>query len=89
MRPALAVVNGAPDDVTIAVVETARRLGVAVGVEAWDVGGDQLGSEAHLVRLGELISASTGGSADLATDDKQMEEMITAAGPIVAWNGIR
>ena len=86
MRPALAIVNGASDDITNAVVETARRFGIVIGMEAWDSSGERLGSEAHLERLDGLVGASTGGSVALATDEKQIEDMVAAAGPIVAWN---
>ena len=78
------IVAFAADDVTNAVVETARRLGIVFGVEAWESSGERLGSEAHLERLDGLVGANTGGSVVLATDERQIEDMVAAAGPIVA-----
>jgi hypothetical protein len=85
LRPALAVVDGPLDDVSRAVIETAARLGVAIGVEAWCAEGDELWPDAHLERLSALINAGVGGVATLSTNDSQIEDMIAAAGQIVAW----
>jgi hypothetical protein len=83
LRRALAVVDGPLDDLSRAVVEEAARSGVAVGVEAWQEGGDELRPEAHRARLAEL--AWSGGAVTLATDGRQLDEMVGVAGPVRAW----
>jgi hypothetical protein len=85
MRPALAVVDGPLDDISGAVIDTAARLGISIGVEAWSADGDWLRPDAHLQRLGPLVSAGFGGAHALCTGEKQIEDMIVAAGPIIAW----
>jgi hypothetical protein len=83
-RPGLAVVDGPVDPRTLAVVEQAARLGVTISVEAWHAGGESLDPDEHLARL----AARTGGGDDvttLATDHRQLEEMIAVAGPVRAW----
>ena len=83
-RPALAVVDGPPDDHTRAVREQGMRLGMPIALEAWHEDGEPLGADAHLTRLATLA----GGRPDvvsLATDGHQLAEMIAVAGPIRAW----
>jgi hypothetical protein len=83
-RPGLAVVDGPVDRRTLAVLEQAERLGFTIGVEAWHAEGDSLDPDAHLARL----AARTGGRDDvttLATDHRQLQEMIAVAGPVRAW----
>ena len=83
-RPGLAVVDGPVDGRTLAVLEQAARLDVTIGVEAWQAEGDSLDPDAHLARL----AAGTGDGDDvatLATDHRQLEEMIAVAGPVRAW----
>jgi hypothetical protein len=85
-RPALAVVDGAETDAATAeVVEAAGRLGVAVPVECWDPGGPELGPEAHVDRVRRAVAADRSTVLPLATDARQLDEMVDVAGPIVAW----
>jgi hypothetical protein len=84
LRPALAVVNGPIDPQTQDVLEQARRLGVKLGVEAWEAGGPVLSPEAHRDRLQSLVGIS-GATVALATDENQLAEMVAAAGPLRAW----
>ncbi len=83
-RPALAVLDGPVDERTVAVLDQAQRLGITVGVEAWHAAGEALDPEAHLARVAALAS---GGDfvGTLATDDRQLEEMVAVAGPVRAW----
>jgi hypothetical protein len=85
LRRAVAVVDGPIDDLTTAVLEEAARRGLAVGVEAWQEGGEALGPEAHRARLEDLAQA--GGVVTLATDGRQLAEMVDVAGPVRAWTG--
>jgi thiamine pyrophosphate-dependent acetolactate synthase large subunit-like protein len=81
-RAVLAVVD--------AIVEVHERLldlaaahGVAVPVEVWSDDGEALDADAHGERLRDLVAV--GGRATLATDARQIAEMLEVAGPIVAW----
>jgi Thiamine pyrophosphate enzyme, central domain len=88
LRPALAVVDGGPGERTSAVLEEASRLGVGVGVEAWDEDSGPLDADQHLARLGVLVSGAAGtATSTLATDPRQLAEMLEAAGPVRAWTG--
>jgi len=85
-RPGLAVVDGPVDEATRAVLEQGARLGIPIGLEAWQPDGRALDADAHVVRLTALAA----GSADvvtLATDGHQLTEMIDVAGPVRAWTG--
>ncbi len=87
-RPALAVIDRADADATALVVDAAAALGVGVPVEAWDPDGDRLDADAHRERLRRLVLGGVpagGAPCTLATDPRQLSEMIGAAGPIVAW----
>lgn len=86
-RPALAVVDGPLSDLTIEVLHTARRLRVAVPVEAWGPDGDRLDAEQHTERVRRLAYGDEPAVASLAVDDSQLADMLDAAGPIIAWAG--
>jgi hypothetical protein len=88
LRPALAVVDGGGGERTGAVLAEASRLGVGIGMEAWDEDEAPSGAEQHLARLDVLVSGGPGAvQSTLATDPSQLAEMVEAAGPIRAWTG--
>ena len=85
-RPGLAVVDGPLDEATRAVLEQGALLGIPIGLEVWQPDGRAVDADAHVERLTALAS----GSADvvtLATDGRQLTEMIDVAGPVRAWTG--
>ncbi len=87
-RPALAVIDVGDAEPTGLIVDAAAGLGIRVPVEAWDPEGDRLDAEAHRERLRRLLLGGlpTGDRlCTLATDPRQLSEMIGVAGPIVAW----
>jgi hypothetical protein len=85
-QPALAVTDGPMDSATAAIVEAAAALGVRVPVEVWDPAGERLDAESHRRRLrGLLFGSGGGGLSTLATDPRQLGEMIDVAGAVVAW----
>jgi hypothetical protein len=84
-RPVLAVVDGL-GEVHERLLEVAARFGVPVPVEVWADDGDPLDAPAHHRRLADLVATRTGRSR-LATDPRQLAEMVDVAGPVVAWNG--
>lgn len=81
-RGVLAVVDQL-DGPTLQALETAARLGIAVPVEVWGPGAPALSAEAHESRLRAIVR--DGRQAAIATDPSQLDEMLAAAGPIVAW----
>jgi hypothetical protein len=86
-RPALAVLDGPVDDRTGSLLEVAARLGIGVGVEVWDPEGPTISSEEHSDRLRGLVLTSTQEIVRLRTDPHQLDHMLEAAGPIIAWQG--
>jgi thiamine pyrophosphate-dependent acetolactate synthase large subunit-like protein len=88
LRPALAVVDGGPGERGCAVMAEASRRGIGLGVEAWDDDEAPCGAEQHLARLGALVSGGFGpATSTLATDPRQLAEMVDVAGPVRAWTG--
>jgi hypothetical protein len=85
IRPALAVVDGPVDAQTEGVLEEATRLGVRIGVEAWEADGPVLSAEEHRSRLQTLVGPA-GGMGALATAEDQLAEMVAVAGPLRAWS---
>jgi hypothetical protein len=84
LRRGLAAVDGPLDGMTLAVLETAARLGIVIGIEAWETDGQVIEAEAHRHRLEGLIGRS-GGQATVMTDNRQLVEMTDVAGPVRAW----
>jgi hypothetical protein len=87
-RPALAVIDLAQAEATATVAAAAARRGIRVPVEAWHPDGDRLDADAHRERLRRLVLGGLpagDGICTLATDPRQLSEMIDVAGPIVAW----
>ena len=87
-RPALAVIDLAQAEATAEVAAAAATLGIRVPVEAWDPDGAPLDADAHRERLRRLLLGGVpagNGLCTLATDPRQLSEMIDVAGPIVAW----
>ena len=88
LRPALAVVDGAVGERGSAVLAEAARLGVGIGIEAWDSDGEPCGAGDHVARLDVLVSGQPGAvTSTLATESRQLTEMVDAAGPVRAWTG--
>jgi hypothetical protein len=54
-----------------------------VPVEVWADLGDAVDAPTHLARLRDLVRE--GGQSTIATDPTQLAEMLSAAGPIIAW----
>jgi thiamine pyrophosphate-dependent acetolactate synthase large subunit-like protein len=89
LRPALAVVDGGPGERGSAVLAEAARLGVGIGIEAWDEDEEPSTAEHHLARLENLVTplASAQLQSTVATNSSQLAEMVDAAGPVRAWTG--
>jgi thiamine pyrophosphate-dependent acetolactate synthase large subunit-like protein len=89
LRPALAVVDGGTGERGSAVLAEAARMGVGIGVEAWDEDEEPSTAEHHLARLENLVTPvpSAQLQSTVATDPSQLAEMVDAAGPVRAWTG--
>ncbi|MDV8071018.1 hypothetical protein R4P64_31360 [Rhodococcus sp. IEGM 1366] len=84
-RPVLAVLDRVPMHADVALLELADRLRVAVPVEAWVEDGDALDYTVHVERVCAAMHSSASSVMTLATDSRQLSEMIDIAGPVVAW----
>jgi len=84
-RAVLAAVDAPVRDEVSMVLETAARLGVDLPVEVWDPDGARLDAEAHRIRLARAALGGLHGTFSISTDPSQLDQMIDAAGPIVAW----
>jgi hypothetical protein len=89
LRPGLAVVDGGTGERGRAVLAEATRLGVGIGIEAWDEDGEPSKAGDHLARLEALVSPELPARIEstLATDPRQLAEMVDVAGPVRAWTG--
>lgn len=83
--PALAVVDAPLHDDVKLMLEAASRLGVGVAVEVWDPEGERVGADVHSERLGLAAAGTDQRISSVATDPRQLEQIVEVAGPIVAW----
>lgn len=84
-RPVLAVVDGPLDDAAQAVLACAQGWGIGLGVESWDPAGDVLDADLHRDRVTELIASGPTRVGTLATDPRQLHDLMEVAGPLSAW----
>lgn len=89
LRPALAVVDGGVGERGSAVLAEAARLGVGIGIEAWGEEEKPTTPDGHVARLDGLVSPMLPAQvvSTLATDPRQLGEMVDAAGAVRAWTG--
>ncbi len=87
-RPALAALDGSTEGgQTEALLETAARLGIGLGVEVWDPEGPGLSADEHRERLRRLAFSPEQEVQRIRTDPSQLDRMVEAAGSIIAWSG--
>jgi len=84
-RRALAVVDAPVSEKTHELLEAAAGLGVAVPVEVWLPDGERAGAGEHEARLRRAATGTVHGTFEIATRPGQIDAMIDAAGPVVAW----
>jgi hypothetical protein len=84
-RPVLVVVDGPLDDAAQALLSCAEGWGMGLGVESWDPGGDVLAADLHRDRVAELIAPGPTRVNTLATDPRQLQDLVEVAGPVSAW----
>jgi hypothetical protein len=87
-RKVLAVIDGMPSVVTRRLVELADALGLGFAIEAWSAAGDVVDPDTHLERLARVAVAPRSEIVTLAPAAWQLDRIVQAAGPVVAWNGL-
>jgi thiamine pyrophosphate-dependent acetolactate synthase large subunit-like protein len=87
--PAIAVTTEPMGYVTLAVLELATELGAALVVDVWSAGGPVRRAGDHLAQL-QAASREPGVSIiDVPVDASLTRKLVEAAGPVVAWGGLR
>lgn len=89
-RPVLLVADDPLDEPTLNVLAAAEERHAGFGVELWGAGGPRLGPGEHRRRLVELADPVLSGGGRcrterLAVDSLQLQAMVDAAGPVIAW----
>ena len=74
-------------DLDRSLLDAAQHLGVRVQVEVWTADGSAWEEGGHAEHLRDAVAAGT-ATDTIATDPRQLDEMIDAAGPITAWGGL-
>jgi hypothetical protein len=90
-RPVVAALDGLLDERSSVLLEWARSTRASFVVEVWEPDAQAVDADAHDQRLSRARwAARDGGPAVLRlTPEKgQLDEMVEAAGPVIAWGGI-
>ena len=83
-RPCVAVVDGPIDAASDAVLDAARRLGLAVAVQSWVPGDTTPDDHVEITRSG---FAGADRIDSIGVDDTCLEHLVAALGPVTAWGG--
>src|SRR5262249_3233459 len=87
--PAIAATIEPPHPTALALLEVATELGAALVVDVWSTGGPVRRADDHLNQL-EAASREPGVSIiDVPVDASVTRKLVDAAGPVVAWGGLR
>jgi hypothetical protein len=87
--PAFASTTEPLDHATLALLELATDLGAALVVDVWGAGGPVRRAADHLAQL-QAASREPGVSIlDVPVDAGLTRKLVDAAGPVVAWEGLR
>jgi len=84
-RPVLAVADGPLGPCSSALLAVGEELGLPIAVEVWDADGPRIDADTHADRLTTAVYGSGSAVLPLATDPRQLVEMVDVAGPVVAW----
>jgi Thiamine pyrophosphate enzyme, central domain len=87
--PAMAVINEPIDRTTLAVLELATELAAALVVDVWGAGGPVRRAADHLGHLERAAREPGVSIVDVPVDASLTRKLIDAAGPVVAWGGLR
>jgi hypothetical protein len=84
-NPALAIVDGPMGSSAAALIELGNDLGLSIAVEVWGPSGQPMDAGSH-VETAKAALASPGVTVyDVAIDYAPNDQLIAAAGPLVAW----
>ncbi len=84
-NPAVAVVDGPLSDAAAALIELGRGLEFSFVVEVWGQSGEALDASAHRERAEAALAAPGVTVIEVQIDYGKTEQLIAAAGPLVAW----
>lgn len=87
-RPVLAVVDAPVHPRVHAILHVAADLGVAVGLEVWDPDAPTVTRDEHADRVAAVATAPSSAVVSVAPDPAQLQHIIDAAGPVVAWRDL-
>ena len=87
--PAMAVTTEPLDHTTLAVLELATELGASLVVDVWGAGGPVRRAGDHLAHLETAVSEPGVTILDVPVDASLTRKLVDAAGPVVAWGGLR
>jgi acetolactate synthase I/II/III large subunit len=87
--PALAVTSEPLDHTTLAVLELATELAAALVVDVWSAAGPVRRARDHLEQLEVAVREPGVSIIDVPVDASLTRALVDAAGPVVAWGGIR
>jgi Thiamine pyrophosphate enzyme, central domain len=87
-RPAIAVTTEL-DHTTLAVLELATELGASLVVDVWSAGGPVRRASDHLTHLESAMGEPRVAIIDVPVDVSLTRKLVDAAGPVVAWGGLR
>lgn len=84
-NPALAVVDAPLSAPAAALIELGEQLGLSFGVEVWGGSGRATDAESHVEQARAALAAPGITVYDVPTDYSATDQLIAAAGPLVAW----
>ena len=87
--PAIAVNTETLDHTTLAVLALATELAVAFVVDVWSAGGPVRRADDHLEQLQAAVREPGVTIVDVPVDTSLTRRLVDAAGPVVAWGGLR
>jgi hypothetical protein len=87
--PAIAVTTEPLDPTTLAVLKLATELGAAFVVDVWGTGGPVRRADDHRAHLETAVGDAGVTILDVPVDASLTRKLIDAAGPVVAWGGLR
>jgi hypothetical protein len=85
-RPAVAVCDGMCE-MTGAVMELARTLGVGLAIQEWRPSGAQMGPDEHATQTVRDFTSDVVEARSIAVATDDLDDVIEAAGSVVAWRG--
>jgi Thiamine pyrophosphate enzyme, central domain len=88
-RPAIAVTVEPLDHATLAVLELATELAAEFAVDVWGAGGPVRRADDHLGQLEAAVRDPGVTILDVPVDVSLTRRLVDAAGPVVAWGGLR